>query len=321
MGLSKLTQCQTPGSLITVIRNILIAAAFATLALQTPLNTRLAPPPMPFLSEMLPGEAEVRSLAAAWPDRIAEIGSRDGEWMLRIDETWFAWAHGRLLPEAERARWQEYATLAFYDYPRGLPPLPVLDPEAASRLRASVAAEGRRPPRRSEKFLGSLLEAPNRVSTESRLVRIEVSGFSVTVHERLREPLSRVSRELDFLKRTDPHVSSYMRTLDEMNGYNYRFVEGTRSRSLHSYGTAIDLIPKRETGFSYWMWAMSKVPDWWTIPYEKRWMPPLAVVRAFERQGFVWGGKWLFFDTMHFEYRPEILLMRSSAGLREQDEY
>ena len=38
-------------------------------------------------------------------------------------------------------------------------------------------------------------------------------------------------------------------------------------------------------------------------------MPPLAFVKAFEREGFVWGGKWLFFDTMHFEYRPEILML------------
>ncbi|MGW8266533.1 MAG: M15 family metallopeptidase, partial [Longimicrobiales bacterium] len=34
---------------------------------------------------------------------------------------------------------------------------------------------------------------------------------------------------------------------------------------------------------------------------------PPAVVEAFERHGFVWGGKWAHFDTMHFEYRPEIL--------------
>ncbi len=36
-------------------------------------------------------------------------------------------------------------------------------------------------------------------------------------------------------------------------------------------------------------------------------MPPTVLV--FERQGFVWGGKWFFFDTMHFEYRPELLLL------------
>jgi hypothetical protein len=311
---------KTSGRCTLVIRTILIAAAFATLAFRFPFDTRPAPLSMPLVPEMRQGEAEVRSLAAAWPDRIAEIALRDGDWMLRIDGTWFAWTHGRLMPEAERGEWQDFAPLAFYDYPRGLPALPSFDAEAAGRLRARVAAGQKHPPRRNETFLGLLLHAPNRAATESRLVRTEISGFSVTVHERLRAPLERVSRELDSLKRADPRVSAYMRQLAEMNGYNYRFVEGTRSRSLHSYGTAIDLIPKRAFGHSYWLWAMGTVPDWWTIPYEDRWMPPLTVVRAFERQGFVWGGKWLFFDTMHFEYRPEIVLMRSSTGLREQEE-
>jgi hypothetical protein len=27
----------------------------------------------------------------------------------------------------------------------------------------------------------------------------------------------------------------------------------------------------------------------------------------------VWGGKWMLFDTIHFEYRPEILIL---SGLR-----
>ena len=65
-----------------------------------------------------------------------------------------------------------------------------------------------------------------------------------------------MSSELDSLRRSDPQVSSYLHALAEMNGYNYRYVEGTRSRSLHSYGTAIDLIPRRRSsGYSYWQWA------------------------------------------------------------------
>jgi D-alanyl-D-alanine carboxypeptidase len=61
---------------------------------------------------------------------------------------------------------------------------------------------------------------------------------------------------------------------------------------------------------------MSKVPDWWAIPYDQRLHPPMALVSAFEKQGFTWGGKWFFFDTMHFEYRPEILRMRSTPESR-----
>jgi hypothetical protein len=33
------------------------------------------------------------------------------------------------------------------------------------------------------------------------------------------------------------------------------------------------------------------------------------VIRAFEGEGFIWGGKWPWFDTMHFEYHPELILL------------
>jgi hypothetical protein len=34
---------------------------------------------------------------------------------------------------------------------------------------------------------------------------------------------------------------------------------------------------------------------------------PLEIVRIFEKHGFIWGGAWYHYDTMHFEYRPELL--------------
>jgi len=46
------------------------------------------------------------------------------------------------------------------------------------------------------------------------------------------------------------------------------------------------------------------------IPLKNRWMPPDAVIACFEREGFVWGGKWTVWDNMHFEYRPELLAAR-----------
>jgi hypothetical protein len=44
------------------------------------------------------------------------------------------------------------------------------------------------------------------------------------------------------------------------------------------------------------------------IPIIKRWKPPSEVIAAFEKNGFIWGGKWYHFDTIHFEYRPELLV-------------
>ena len=264
----------------------------------------------------LPGEREVRALALAWPGRIAETAVRDGEWMLRVDETWFAWADGRLLAEAERHRASEFVGLSFYRYPLELPPLAPVDDETAARLRDRVRENEANPPRRNDAFLGLLLRSRDRAETEQRITRTEIAGFTLYVHEDTAPALALVSAELRALKASDPEVAAFLRGLVEMNGYNYRFVDGTRTRSYHSYGLAIDLIPRSYGGrHPYWRWAMDKEPDWWAVPYERRWMPPAALVEAFERHGFVWGGKWLFFDTMHFEYRPEVLLLARQAAV------
>ena len=41
---------------------------------------------------------------------------------------------------------------------------------------------------------------------------------------------------------------------------------------------------------------------------QERWRNrfPQAIVDAFEAEGFIWGGRWYHYDTMHFEYRPEL---------------
>jgi hypothetical protein len=80
--------------------------------------------------------------------------------------------------------------------------------------------------------------------------------------------------------------------------YNCRAVADTGQPSPHGYGIAIDL----NTAFSdYWYWR----PHDGTIVYLNR--MPQQIVDIFERHGFIWGGKWYHFDTMHFEYRPELL--------------
>ena len=52
--------------------------------------------------------------------------------------------------------------------------------------------------------------------------------------------------------------------------------------------------------------AAGEPRDW--RPARARNLIPHAVVEIFERHGFIWGGKWFHYDTMHFEYRPELLL-------------
>jgi hypothetical protein len=83
--------------------------------------------------------------------------------------------------------------------------------------------------------------------------------------------------------------------------FNCRAVADAGQPSPHSYGVAIDL----NLAFSdYWYWRPHDGP----IAYRNR--MPEEIVAIFEKHGFIWGGKWYHFDTMHFEFRPELLGMQ-----------
>ena len=53
----------------------------------------------------------------------------------------------------------------------------------------------------------------------------------------------------------------------------------------------------------YWRWSKPDASG----AYSWRNRVPEEIVRVFEKHGFIWGGRWHHFDTMHFEYRPELL--------------
>ncbi|MEZ4436287.1 MAG: M15 family metallopeptidase [bacterium] len=112
--------------------------------------------------------------------------------------------------------------------------------------------------------------------------------------------LARVSAELDALP-ADLH--RYVKIT--AGTFNWRPIAGTTRLSAHAHGVAID-VDVRHT--DYWRWAVKREPD---LPWRNR--IPLAIVEVFERHGFVWGGKWHHYDTMHFEYRPELLHPRCVA--------
>lgn len=82
-------------------------------------------------------------------------------------------------------------------------------------------------------------------------------------------------------------------------GFNWRVIAGTSQLSVHSFGAAFDI----NVDYSdYWRWGDVNADP---IAFKNR--IPLAVVALFEAQGFIWGGRWYHYDTMHFEYRPELI--------------
>ena len=91
--------------------------------------------------------------------------------------------------------------------------------------------------------------------------------------------------------------------------FNWRVIAGTDRLSVHSFGAAIDL--NTDLG-AYWQWTGATEGD--AGPFDNR--LPAALVAAFERRGFIWGGKWHHYDGMHFEYRPELILYARLQGER-----
>jgi hypothetical protein len=112
----------------------------------------------------------------------------------------------------------------------------------------------------------------------------------ITTVNGVAERLRAVSAELDVL---GPELKKF--AFPSAGTFNCRTVKDTGNRSMHAWGAAIDLNTKFA---DYWLWSPKAA-------YRNR--MPFEIVEIFEKHGFIWGGKWGHFDTMHFEYRPELL--------------
>jgi hypothetical protein len=117
---------------------------------------------------------------------------------------------------------------------------------------------------------------------------------SITAVNNVDRHLSAISRELDELPADDKKY------LYPVGGtYVCRHVADTSQTSMHGWGAAIDINPALS---DYWLWHRASAGE---PTYVNR--IPADIVAIFERHGFIWGGRWAHFDTMHFEYRPELL--------------
>ena len=125
-------------------------------------------------------------------------------------------------------------------------------------------------------------------------VRIRFLGMPIRVHQKITPALFRVAERLVQAKRADAGLERFLRRLS--GGFAARKIAGTDRTSAHAFGIAVDL-DKSES--DYWRWQKQRPLRW-------RNRFPQAIVDAFEAEGFIWGGRWYHYDTMHFEYRPEL---------------
>lgn len=135
---------------------------------------------------------------------------------------------------------------------------------------------------------------------QKKLVSVPWFGGSVkfTSVNGANKQLEKVYNEL----KKHPEFEKYLKS---SGTFYWRNVRGAKRLSAHSYGIAFDIGVDNS---DYWLWKNKNAKETDKIAYENR--IPVEIAKIFEKYGFIWGGGWYHYDTMHFEYRPEILKYR-----------
>lgn len=230
------------------------------------------------------GESAGEKLAAAYPDFVRGVEGGDlvmkSGLRLKIDD-------GRVKTFEERLADPDLDDMFADPYPKGAkvtPPAKDVDP-------------GRT---RNAAFFDAIYGDCRKGEVKKRLVAVpwvpKWGGGKVMFSSRAgaAEALAAVSKELEA---GPPAWKTFL--VPSAGTYNCRVIAGTNRVSAHGWGIAIDVATKRS---DYWRWAD---PSGRKVVYRNR--IPGEIAEVFERHGFVWGAKWYHYDTMHFEYRPEIL--------------
>ncbi|MCK9459456.1 MAG: M15 family metallopeptidase [Proteobacteria bacterium] len=240
-------------------------------------------------AETLPAadRSPLERLVAAYGESIGAVeGAECAATVVMADGTRISWNDGLEKSFEERLAKPDLEDMFYSPYPKGelaAPPAENADPGRVRVFDFFAAVYGGSP----KAVKANLVAVPWLPSRGGKKVWFNTKNGAA-------DALARVSAELEALpEEMMPYVVRRGGT------FNWRKIAGTNRPSAHGFGIAIDIATKRA---DYWRWAR-RVNG--LFVYRNR-IPP-EIVAAFERNGFIWGGRWYHYDTMHFEYRPELL--------------
>jgi hypothetical protein len=233
-----------------------------------------------------PPEDALAGLVIAYPDFIDRIEGNDLVWKdgtrMRIDD-----GHGAKAFEAmlDRPDIKDMFAMTYPTGDKGLAPDVNFDP---GRVRYTPLFTKMYGDCRTSNLIANAADVVWLKSTYGKTIKFsKITGAAAA--------LQRVSDELDQLPE---RFAEFL--VPTQGTYNCRPIAATDRMSAHSLGIAIDIAAKHS---NYWLWSKPDLNG--RVAYKNE--IPLKIVRVFEKHGFIWGGKWYHYDTMHFEYRPELI--------------
>ena len=229
----------------------------------------------------------IQGLEAKGPQQVYLVMS-DGSKILYDD--------GRVKSFAEKLANPDLEDMLSQAYPLGKPMAPPSPDHDPGRIRV-------------EPFFQALYGTPAQVKGNLVPVSFAGSRASFNANQGAAAALERVGEALALLLAKHLGLRDYVLPLG--GTFNRRQIAGTTRLSAHSWGIAIDLHRGK-----YWRWGGILGPAE-LLALQSAY--PQEIVQAFEAQGFIWGGKWFHYDTMHFEYRPELVIkarLQAKEGIK-----
>lgn len=241
-----------------------------------------------------PALAQIGAPQTAPPSGPQALVAAYGDDIARADATTLTWRDGTRMPLGNPAP-RDFATMlrdaSLYDqlrlpYPAGAPLAPPPVDDDPGRFRNTAFFDHLYGDCRRGEVAPHLVPVVWLPRTWGRTVRFTaVAGAA--------RALAAVSRALDALPPEETRM-----LYPPAGTYVCRAVADTGRRSMHGWGAAID-INTRFADSWFWHRDQAAAPVWHNV------IPP-DIVSIFEAHGFIWGGRWYHYDTMHFEYRPEL---------------
>jgi hypothetical protein len=228
--------------------------------------------------------SEVKKLMSAYPDQMLEFSNNQ---IVFCDSSRMLFDDGKEKSAEDLLKNPDIQDMFFYPYSKGEIGKPEKSRDAGrirnddffKKMYGKTAAEVR-------KNLVEIVWCPKLVN--QKLLISAINGVD--------KHLAAISAELD-------KHSEWKEYLISAGTFNWREVRGGNRLSAHSFGIAIDLNTRYS---NYWQWDCKCTSENVDLIYKNK--IPYGIVDVFERHGFIWGGKWYHYDTMHFEYRPELLM-------------
>ncbi|MBL0373090.1 M15 family metallopeptidase [Rhizobium sp. KVB221] len=233
-------------------------------------------------------DEKIDILVKAYPETIAAV--RDGHIVLRTGAAPVVIDDGKARDHFQQLENGDVADSVDQLYEAGPCPIRPQHNVDAGRIRSEALMAG--------------MYGDSAGAVRKQLVPVTWFGETLRVTE-----VNGVNRALEKVRdelAAQPELTKYL--TPSAGVFNWRRVSGQTNLSVHSFGAAIDLNTKFA---DYWVWSGGKpgrVPD-----YRNKY--PMDIIEIFERHGFIWGGRWYHYDTMHFEYRPELIEIGRQSGV------